>query len=907
MSRFLARAATLASIAFFVTACGGYGGGDYSAPGGGGGGGPVLLMGAALSGASETTVVSASAKGTTLLEVRDDGTVQFAVTVESSWLGTITGARIQKANPGLDGPVVIDLLGGGATFDPVTRTASGTLTVTTALAVDMINYPVYYYANVTTATAPNGLVRGQLTPSTAMQVHAALNGSEESPVVDANARGAATFAIGTDRTAHAVLATGSPAIATVLSGKIHRGGAGVTGPVELDLGTISMTTNLTAGTLTGDGVIPVALLCRMIDNLAGFYVNLTTGTAPAGIVRGQLDTSPVMLSATLTGSAEIPVVSAGARGGMTLDLASFTAGRAIYAVPTNQAAPASISDVTTAQIEVGGLATYGPAVVDLRAGADFATTPATANAEGAVTLTQDLYTRLLGNPGGFYVNLRTAAAPGGLVRGQLDFRPLTFRAVMLGTLETPTLPDTSGNGAMKVIATGVNHLTFDVTMTTPAATTLIGAHVHEGAAGINGPIRIDLSGGTNVSVSATHLTGDATIPGRTLASLIAAPDLWYGNVHTAIAPNGVARGQFLRVTDTAAPTALVYSAPVVTYVTLAPITPNTPTNGGGAVANYSVAPALPAGLSLSTTTGIISGTPTTPTAAAGYVVTATNTLGSTTATVTITVNAAPPTNLTYTSPVTYVAGTAITPNTPTSSGGPVVSYSVLPALPTGLTLNTSTGVISGTPASATAANNYVVTATNTGGFTTASVNITVNSSLTAPAGLSYSTPTPSYPTGYAITANTPTSTGGPIASYGVSPALPAGLTLNTSSGVISGTPTTVTGSTAYTVTGTNALGSTTATVMITVTLGAPTALTYAQSPGVGYVTPASFTTMTPSSQGGAVASYALTGTLPAGLTFNTTTGVVSGTPTATSAYTAYTVTATNATGSTSTTIYIVVY
>src|SRR5205085_192043 len=148
------------------------------------------------------------------------------------------------------------------------------------------------------------------------------------------------------------------------------------------------------------------------------------------------------------------------------------------------------------------------------------------------------------------------------------------------------------------------------------------------------------------------------------------------------------------------------------------ITANTPTSSDGAVVSYSVSPALPAGLSLNTSTGVITGTPTTLAPTGGYTVTATNTGGSTTATVTITVNDVAPSVLTYSSnPATYTKGTAITANTPTSSDGAVVSYSVSPALPAGLSLNTSTGVITGTPTAVKATAGYTVTATNTGGRT----------------------------------------------------------------------------------------------------------------------------------------------------------------------------------------------
>ncbi len=82
-----------------------------------------------------------------------------------------------------------------------------------------------------------------------------------------------------------------------------------------------------------------------------------------------------------------------------------------------------------------------------------------------------------------------------------------------------------------------------------------------------------------------------------------------------------------------APTSLQYPASntfsaFVTNVYLAPTV-------SGSVTSYSVAPALPAGLSLNTITGVISGVPTTATTAAAYTVTATNGAGSATSAVNI--------------------------------------------------------------------------------------------------------------------------------------------------------------------------------------------------------------------------------------------------------------------------------
>ncbi len=86
------------------------------------------------------------------------------------------------------------------------------------------------------------------------------------------------------------------------------------------------------------------------------------------------------------------------------------------------------------------------------------------------------------------------------------------------------------------------------------------------------------------------------------------------------------------------PSALSYTAGTAVYAVGTPITPNSPTSTGAAVTAYSVSPDLPAGLSLDDHTGIISGTPTAVTATAGYRVTASNATGSTTATLTFTVN-----------------------------------------------------------------------------------------------------------------------------------------------------------------------------------------------------------------------------------------------------------------------------
>jgi hypothetical protein len=265
----------------------------------------------------------------------------------------------------------------------------------------------------------------------------------------------------------------------------------------------------------------------------------------------------------------------------------------------------------------------------------------------------------------------------------------------------------------------------------------------------------------------------------------------------------------------AAPAALTYASNPAIYKVGTRITENVPNVTGGVAASFSTNPALPAGLALSPATGVLSGTPTTVSAAANYEITATNSAGSARVALSITVGAdvVAPTGLTYSTlaPV-FTKGLAVLPLSPTSGGGTPTSYAINPPLPTGLVFNTTNGVISGTPTAVTALSSYAVTATNSAGSAKVTLAITVNDAK--PSSMVYSNPSVVYSKGKTISVNSPKTAGGTITLYKISPALPAGLSLNASTGVISGSPTAAVLPNAYTVTGSNASGSVTAVLNI---------------------------------------------------------------------------------------------
>lgn len=151
-------------------------------------------------------------------------------------------------------------------------------------------------------------------------------------------------------------------------------------------------------------------------------------------------------------------------------------------------------------------------------------------------------------------------------------------------------------------------------------------------------------------------------------------------------------------------------------------------NFGGSP-SYSVSPALPQGLGLSASNGVITGTPTVAAGKANYTVTAKYGTKSAKATVTITVSqSTAAASLTPSSQVVVATvGKSLTTTAFQASnfGGTAITYSIQPTPPQGLTLNTSTGVLSGTPTVVASQANYTVTAQSSSAKATASITLTV--------------------------------------------------------------------------------------------------------------------------------------------------------------------------------------
>ena len=279
-------------------------------------------------------------------------------------------------------------------------------------------------------------------------------------------------------------------------------------------------------------------------------------------------------------------------------------------------------------------------------------------------------------------------------------------------------------------------------------------------------------------------------------------------------------------------------------------------------------------MTLSSGTGVISGTP----SSAGtfnFTVRVTDsaiTSGAVT-TKALSIAVAPALVITTSSLPGGVTGSAYSQSVANTGGTPPIAWSLASgALPAGLNLNSGTGTISGT-ASASGTFSFTVRATDGAGATdTKALSIVI----TPPLSITTSS-VPGGSTGISYLASLVATGGTAPYSWAISTgSLPNGLSVNASTGAISGTPTTV-GSFNFTVRVSDAAGAT-ASKALSIAVVIPLSITTTTLPSGTAGTAYSATLA--ATGGTAPYSWMVTvGLLPVGLTLNTNTGGISGTPT----------------------------
>ncbi len=184
---------------------------------------------------------------------------------------------------------------------------------------------------------------------------------------------------------------------------------------------------------------------------------------------------------------------------------------------------------------------------------------------------------MIANPQNYYVNIHTTVSPGGAMRGQLvpaemkivmglmspqnEVPPTTSNGSAVATVTVLRAKDSSGN---LLYADAIFNALYTGMDAASSGTVFTGFHIHNGLAGINGPVvinsgisgtasvPIDPSGAGTLNYLIPVAPTDATFPAEAVVinGLFDNPGAFYINVHSDKFGGGVARDQ-LRNTDSA--------------------------------------------------------------------------------------------------------------------------------------------------------------------------------------------------------------------------------------------------------------------------------------------------------------------------------------------------------------------
>jgi hypothetical protein len=354
-------------------------------------------------------------------------------------------------------------------------------------------------------------------PQPPINVSAFLNRSQENPLFtnfSSSGTGSVTVDPATRKISGVVVTTG--VVGT--QAHIHSGSPGVPGPVEIPL-----TGGPTVWTVPDGAVLTLDQLAKF--NAGLLYYNIHSAKFPGGEIRGQLNQQ--VRSASLSGANEVPPVTTAASGTGVLALDPVT--RRVSGFVKTTGVTGTLAHIHTGAVGVSGGVTV--ALVETPPGSGIWAVPTN------VALTAAQVASF--NAGELYFNVHSVANPTGEIRGQIVPATLTVKTAQLsGTQEIPPVATSASGNGIAVVNSVTREIFGDVK--TAGVTGTI-AHIHEGAVGVAGPVRVNLDQ-TAPGSGVWSIRESDRVLSPALAAQFDAGNLYF-NVHSAANPGGEIRGQ----------------------------------------------------------------------------------------------------------------------------------------------------------------------------------------------------------------------------------------------------------------------------------------------------------------------------------------------------------------------------
>lgn len=378
------------------------------------------------------------------------------------------------------------------------------------------------------------------------QIHftAKLDGAQENPPVTTTATGTGTFTLnsaGTELTYHI---TYNGLSGTFSQAHFHNAASGTNGGVVRNL---TFTGNTSSGVWkSSDATQPLteALVKELLSEK--LYVNIHSSTSPGGEIRGQVRVDyGVGFSASLEGAQENPPVTTTATGTGSFYLKSSSSGT-VTELEYRVTVAGLSGNISAAHFHNAATGTNGGVVRNISFNGN-TSEGSWKSDDASQPLTPALLTELLA--GRLYVNVHTAANPGGEIRGQvLVTTGIGFSANLEGAQENPPVTTTARGTGTFMLNNAGTELTYDVTGA-GFGSRVTNGHFHNAATGANGPVVRNFnylataSGGLAATAIGVWKSTDTNQPlTPTLLNELLNGNI-YANLHTSANAGGEIRGQ----------------------------------------------------------------------------------------------------------------------------------------------------------------------------------------------------------------------------------------------------------------------------------------------------------------------------------------------------------------------------